>query len=96
MSKERRNRRDERERFSHADGLVASAAAAEGRTIATESEREQFVLELVERGVIADSGPHPSGHGRKLSFRFDKLKDQPTFGSLYELREGLFGGKARI
>lgn len=95
MSKERRNRRDEREGFSTFEGLLASTATAEGRTVESESEREQFVRELVERGAIVDLGPHPSGHGRKLSFRFDKLNDQPTYQSLDELREGLLGGKAR-
>lgn len=95
MSKERRKRRDEREQFLNVDGLLGSAAAAEGRTIESESEREQFVRELVERGAIVDLGPHPSGHGRKLSFRFDKLNDQPTYRSLDELCEGLLGRKAR-
>lgn len=90
MSRECKKNRDVRRRASFTNWfwhLVNQIAIKEGRALQTDVERECFVRELKQRGVIVDQGPHPSGHGRKISILIERLPpdSQPEFDSLESL-----------
>jgi hypothetical protein len=96
MSKERKRARDARRLAASTNWFwdtVDQIAAKEGRIFQSETEREVYVRELKQRGVIVDLGPHPSGHGQKISFRFERLpvEVQPESNSLESLFK-MFGG----
>lgn len=93
MSRERKEVRDRRRAASGSawlQGLVNRFAASENRELNSGQERERYLQELRDRGVIVDQGDHPSGRGRKISLRFDQLNSGsggPVFNSLESLLE---------
>lgn len=77
MSRERRNRRFA-EIVKGSEKLfrtVELIAFKENRSISDQAEFESYIADLRRRKVLVDLGPHPDGQRRRVSFRFDRLKN---------------------
>jgi hypothetical protein len=85
MSRERRRKRDQRQRAERLDRMIRLIADAEGRTLDSTTAREEYLRELMIRGVVVDMGPHPSGQGRRVSFRLENIQGQVSLEQLGRL-----------
>lgn len=74
MSREPKRNRDRRRGLEKLHRMVRLIAGVEGRSLGDADEVNDFCRELMRRGVIVDLGPHPSGQGRHLSFRFEHVR----------------------
>ena len=88
MSRERRRNRDRRRGLEKLHRMVRLIAGVEGRPLRDAVELHDFYRELVRRGVIVDLGPHPSGQGRHLSFRFEHVRGQVPMSLIVEWMQG--------
>ena len=86
MSRQRKQQRDQRRRLEKVFRMVR--LIAEGRSLDDASDVDDYYRELVRRGVIVDLGPHPSGQGRHLSFRFEHVRGQVPLRLITELLQG--------
>lgn len=74
MSRQRKQNRDRRRGLERLHRMVRIIAEVEGRSLNDASDVDDYRRELMRRGVIVDLGPHPSGRGRHLSFRFEHVQ----------------------
>ena len=90
MSTERRQRRDQRSGAERLQRILEIIARAERRTLGSVSDREDYLRELMIRGIVVDRGPHPSGSGRLTSFMLERIQGEISFE---EIAQVLSGGK---
>lgn len=88
MSRQRKQQRDQRRRLEKVFRMVRLIAEVEGRSLDDASDVDDYYRELVRRGVIVDLGPHPSGQGRHLSFRFEHVRGQVPLRLITEWLQG--------
>ena len=88
MSRELRRNRDHRRGLEKLHRMVRLIADVEGRSLGDADEVHDFYRELMRRGVILDLGPHPSGQGRHLSFRFEHVRGQVPLILIAEWLQG--------
>ncbi len=88
MSREQKRSRDRRRGLEKLHRMVRLIAEVEGRPLDDAAAVDDFYRELVRRRVIVDLGPHPSGQGRHLSFRFEHVHGQVPLSLIAEWMEG--------
>lgn len=88
MSRERRRNRDRRRGLEKLHRMVRLIAGVEGRSLGDADEVHDFCRELLRRGVIIDLGPHPSGQGRRLSFRLEHVRGSVPMSLIVEWMQG--------
>ena len=88
MSRERRRNRDRRQGLEKLRRMVRLIADVEGRPLGDATEVDGYCRELMRRGVIVDLGPHPSGQGRRMSFRFENVRGSVPLSLITEWLQG--------